>query len=730
MKLYFICVMVLFLNTYMLSQESYWVSTQLPNPLPLSYKYSVGESCIIFADNTSQAIYAFDINYGDWQVLLVPTQLNWIDARADGNAAMIYNDSIVVGYSAITNTFSTLAYTGSLVPLSGDEYGCIDNFAFFVTDQMFYVFDADDAQWHSYNYTPPGAVPLQGGVFGKEDYIYLNLAVTNSSPHTMVAYSLNTKTFDELTEPSIYYNKNLDHGFTFYRETSTSPYLCGGYSAMTGQFKIKTHGSYITEIWPTVYEEIVSPITCNLFLANEQINGNNYRYYIWVFNTQIGDFAEYSFEYTYNQSNYFPVWNGCGGQTAFVVIRNVDEADRLELVVYSAETNSFTHFDTPLYYWSFMGFAAGGQLVHGYDIQNYFLYDIHTQTGFTSPVQWTQGYQPGVKANALANDWSVFAYSEQNVDTVHVFSYNRPDASLYSFDIAGRASSSSYRGGDLYGLLITDNLGVLTNAFLYSPLYNIWTEKDFASTSYRGSKGNYFYANYTNLNQTYFYDAQTNQEFWFPSAQQTQDVFARDSVFFMYSNDGKYIGYSMNKHASNEYTVNKFASWQWSNFIILRFNLGGSSALYDHLLYDGYNNIFAPLTLTTEQGIRKTIWAGGKTAFVASQNGYLFAYSPNNPNDADDELILNEGMTYSLTQNYPNPFNPSTTIKYSIAEPGKVKLTLFNLLGEEVTTLVNEEKPAGNYSIDFNAANLPSGVYFYQLKASLFVETKKMVLLR
>jgi len=85
---------------------------------------------------------------------------------------------------------------------------------------------------------------------------------------------------------------------------------------------------------------------------------------------------------------------------------------------------------------------------------------------------------------------------------------------------------------------------------------------------------------------------------------------------------------------------------------------------------------------------------------------------------------------FALEQNFPNPFNPSTKIKYSIPEVSKVKLTLFNLLGEEVTILANEEKIAGNYAVEFNAANLPSGVYFYQLKAGDFVQTMKMVLLK
>jgi hypothetical protein len=94
------------------------------------------------------------------------------------------------------------------------------------------------------------------------------------------------------------------------------------------------------------------------------------------------------------------------------------------------------------------------------------------------------------------------------------------------------------------------------------------------------------------------------------------------------------------------------------------------------------------------------------------------------------EVEVAAPFTFSLGQNYPNPFNPSTTIKYSIPKENKVKLTLFNLLSEEVTTLVNEEKKAGNYSVEFIAAALPSGVYFYQLKAGNYVDTKKMILLK
>ncbi|HEX3072471.1 MAG TPA: T9SS type A sorting domain-containing protein, partial [Ignavibacteriales bacterium] len=92
----------------------------------------------------------------------------------------------------------------------------------------------------------------------------------------------------------------------------------------------------------------------------------------------------------------------------------------------------------------------------------------------------------------------------------------------------------------------------------------------------------------------------------------------------------------------------------------------------------------------------------------------------------------NTPFTYSLSQNYPNPFNPSTMIKYSVAEAGQVELRIYNILGQEVMTLVNEIKNAGQYEVKFNAAgmNLSSGVYLYRIKAGSFVQTKKLMLIK
>ncbi len=95
--------------------------------------------------------------------------------------------------------------------------------------------------------------------------------------------------------------------------------------------------------------------------------------------------------------------------------------------------------------------------------------------------------------------------------------------------------------------------------------------------------------------------------------------------------------------------------------------------------------------------------------------------------ETEDEIVP---VAFALEQNYPNPFNPTTVIKYSVPESNLVNLKIYDVLGRVVTTLVNETKSSGNYSITFDAANLPSGIYFYSLEIGGQRATKKMVLLR
>ncbi|MEO8231335.1 MAG: T9SS type A sorting domain-containing protein [Ignavibacteriota bacterium] len=91
-------------------------------------------------------------------------------------------------------------------------------------------------------------------------------------------------------------------------------------------------------------------------------------------------------------------------------------------------------------------------------------------------------------------------------------------------------------------------------------------------------------------------------------------------------------------------------------------------------------------------------------------------------------FTCNSPADYNLDQNYPNPFNPNTKISYSIKEEGLVTLKVYDILGKEIATLVNENKPSGNYEAEFNASQLPSGMYIYKIQAGKFSDVKKMLL--
>jgi hypothetical protein len=94
-------------------------------------------------------------------------------------------------------------------------------------------------------------------------------------------------------------------------------------------------------------------------------------------------------------------------------------------------------------------------------------------------------------------------------------------------------------------------------------------------------------------------------------------------------------------------------------------------------------------------------------------------------------IVTYTGPTmFALEQNYPNPFNPTTTIHYQLPTSGHVSLKVYNTLGQEAATLVDEVQDPGFKSISFGASQLPSGVYFYRLQAGTFIQSKKMLLLK
>ena len=118
--------------------------------------------------------------------------------------------------------------------------------------------------------------------------------------------------------------------------------------------------------------------------------------------------------------------------------------------------------------------------------------------------------------------------------------------------------------------------------------------------------------------------------------------------------------------------------------------------------------------------------------FAALPDGDVVEFPINNEalalaKGGDSDLLPN---TFSLNQNYPNPFNPSTTISFELPQDSNVQLRVYNVLGQEVETLLDEPRSAGYHQVNFNASNNPSGVYFYKISADSYSNTRKMMLVK
>lgn len=151
--------------------------------------------------------------------------------------------------------------------------------------------------------------------------------------------------------------------------------------------------------------------------------------------------------------------------------------------------------------------------------------------------------------------------------------------------------------------------------------------------------------------------------------------------------------------------------------------LNGSWVPGDDYFFTSRQDIFQPDVLGTLSNYFSTLSFAGTEVYV------YYKLNPNASTSVSGNSNNNPDQ-FKLSQNYPNPFNPTCSINYSIAKDGNIKLVVFNTLGSKVVTILDEYKQAGNYSVNFNASNLPSGIYFYKLEAGQFSQVKKMILLK
>lgn len=149
-----------------------------------------------------------------------------------------------------------------------------------------------------------------------------------------------------------------------------------------------------------------------------------------------------------------------------------------------------------------------------------------------------------------------------------------------------------------------------------------------------------------------------------------------------------------------------------------------------------YKSINSGLNWSYQQGgnlsydLEVVQFTGSNTGYVVGSGGSILKTTNGGEPIGISPISTEIPSNYELHQNYPNPFNPSTQIKFDLPKSSFVKLIVYDVLGKEVTSLVNEELNLGEYSVDWNAVNFPSGVYFYTLISDDFIQNKKMILIK
>ena len=200
------------------------------------------------------------------------------------------------------------------------------------------------------------------------------------------------------------------------------------------------------------------------------------------------------------------------------------------------------------------------------------------------------------------------------------------------------------------------------------------------------------------------------------------DLYVTVSILFDANNDGKWDENFDSRLESKKFALN-FSGWKEIHFNINEneFKVISKTAGEDFSILEN-----------EAMGIQISYQTGKDFSLGKIETGIaLIAERPNKElkqENADNSISSDPEESYFKTKNYPNPFNPTTTVNYTLKSATHVKITVYDRLGREVVVLVDESQSEGEYNIEFNGSNLPSGIYFYRIKTSEKIEVKKMVL--
>ncbi len=701
------------------AQTGAWIEQVLPPSMSGQWLADRGENCLGYTKSNSQYIYFFDTNVSQWTEVDLGSSQTFRDVEASGQTIMAYSDALIIGYSAVTSQWDTVFYQGTLLnstdPNIHRSYGCGEKLAYFVTDQYFYIFDTELGVWQSLNYQYPPTT-IDGNFWSGDDYAGVILHLNPPEYPLNMVYSLPQHAFNENLQGG-YYNHNdwgMTGGFVTNWGDGAGNYLLCGYCSQTNHFSTRTlQPPFDTYeggncLFP---EHFVSKTTAVFHYLENQDEAR-----LLAYDTQQAQWFEANHYFDHLHTLGLGWWH-YGGRVAATSQYNTDTYENTYLI-FDGMSGTYATLTPGIYYrGTIPGTPNGaGNLIFAYDTTLIWFYNPANQSSHYTNMagQYPTGFYVGdnfATQGSYPMQGSPVKMAIFNADTDNLTTINTGIS--YGITVAGSPYMCAFTAG-----------ATLEEVYFYSGITDAYQTVLFPSGSYPALTVGDHLAVAASSSQASLYDATTNALYPLTYNPQTM-LIARDVAVFQKGVDAVDI-YSRFFQQVSEFTIpEQINGLQARGALALIASPGFTK-------YDAYNGFYNNLVPLQPAGQWQSSLVGDKVALVIRVDR-IYAFDPQIPT-AIEPPDPTPG-TFQLSQNYPNPFNPLTNMEFGIGNAEWVKLTVYDVLGRKVRTLVNERKLPGTYTVQWNGTNdagqpVASGVYLYRLQAANHTLVRKMLLIR
>lgn len=682
------------------------------------------EGCLVYTRSNASIILVFDVGTGEWLRVDLGAPQNFNDAMTAGNVVFAWSDSLLFGYSAKTQDWDTTAFTGGYMGGTSYYIDCGRNLACFVTRGYMYVFDSDLGAWQSYAYGLP-ADYTSGSMWVTDTYVGMKLTIPYPGEPKNVVYSGLTHGFNQI-ELGVYQPSPVtEYGFAgqFNVEYDNITYRLVGYSAFTNQFDVVQYVCGDNEAIISISGAGSLPaavFTTRVFGFRSVVPYTSVTTNWYGFDTRRGTWSHETRFYDWAVDHYYG--NICqGGQFSWDhSLFTADES--LHFQFYSGIDGSWRDFAPGLIYKSTTSsWGGGGTVFYARDTLNAWGYDVAGNRSSTValPLAKTTNVYRG-------QDYITLTRYQTDVNTMVTFFYNGntntwSSASVpdhHTTDGLAREYSYLHRGSDenvvvfyssITDEIFTENLPDGISVTTESKDMMGWARSEAGSILFDAANGSAMFYNF-NFDRS--------------------DLGARSAILNDTTAD---IIYGYSSLTGNESQL----ALDFEPYYVLDTGyVGYIDNGYNCTRCFAYNGLADSWVELIPEGSAVGTLVGTKTILV-ERSDRVYAFDPERTIVSVDDEESGEVLPHSfeLSQNYPNPFNPMTTIEYSLPTKSHVVIEIYNVLGRKVRTLINRERPAGTYTVDWDGncesgIRAASGVYLYRIKAEGFVSSRKMIMLK